>query len=171
MNNIKIIVMFSLILFSPFLFSGCDSDSSEDSAYKIEFTLDGTLYSFTGGYDDPSGVAEGCMRDGGDTFIAARNVADTSSKIFLRFETTTPDIGTYNDTSPINFSFNSDVWYNDSISGSSDFKFIITEYGDVGGVIRGTFTGTATNDSNEYLVENGFFEVKRKPDNSVASGG
>ncbi len=135
----------------------------------ISFTMDGTQYLFTEGYDGAGG-AEGSFRYNGDTFLAARSADNSSVSIYLRFRTTSPIAGTFTDgsTSPC-FSFSNDTWYHDN-SDLDDFTFIITEYGDVGGVIKGTFSGQIQQPAPPRAITNGIFVIERKADNTVGSG-
>ena len=172
MNHTKSFLIFFFIILSFTLFSGCDtgsSDTNSDPEYKIEFTMDGNDYSFTSGYSEAGG-AEGCMRDDGDTFIAARN-ADLNTSLYLRFKTTSASVGTYSEGEEnrcFNYNNGSDIYYDNS--DLDNFMFSITEYGDVGGIIKGTFSGNIQNPGN-YAISNGVFEVSRKADNTVCSGG
>ncbi|PKL38326.1 MAG: hypothetical protein CVV44_10570 [Spirochaetae bacterium HGW-Spirochaetae-1] len=111
------------------------------------------------------------MRDDGDTFIAASDADDTGITLYLRFKTTTPVAGTYNEEETnrcFNYENDGTIYYDNS--NLDDFTFTITEYGNVGGVIKGTFEGDVQN-PGAYGITNGFFEVKRKPDNTVSSDG
>lgn len=57
----------------------------------------------------------------------------------------------------------------DESTTPGDFTFTISEFGDVGGTIKGTFSGEVkeSGTANVYALTNGFFEVMRKADNSI----
>lgn len=49
-------------------------------------------------------------------------------------------------------------------SDNGGVTVVITEYGAVGGKIKGTFSGTVRKGINSFQLKNGSFEVTRKPD-------
>jgi len=161
----------TMILGLLVLFSGCEL-GGEEPDYRIEFTIDNTTtYVFTEGYTtDPADVAEGCVTSGGDkTSLIAENAEDDSKGVSFTLEGTAT--GSYTD-SEIFFSTNvvtaGGVSHNDFTTGT-DFDLTVTEYGPVGGVIRGTFSGHVKDrDSDDiYVLSEGAFCVKRQVQGAI----
>ena len=168
MKTVKFIAALVILIISPVLFTGCFGGGDPD--YRVEFTLDGTDYIFTKAYDNPETVAEGCMDDDATkTTIMAENEDNPDQYV----EITIPGIntGTFHDIlgrSCFHFRRGNSDYFNDDNDTADDFTIQITEYGEVGGIIRGTFSGTVEDAAEtEYQVTDGYFEVIRRADGAI----
>jgi hypothetical protein len=152
--------------------SGCNL-GGEEPDYGIEFTVNDTDYVFTQAHDDPADVAEGCMVT--SPTIRTRMIADSASDntkyVYMTFSGT--DTGTYHDLEmQLFFEYVDPAGNNllDESATADDFDLTVTEYGPVGGVIRGTFSGQVkeSGTANVYALTAGAFCVKRKADGSIS---
>ena len=169
MKHLKFIIM---ILLASFLaFSACDDDSDDNQeGYYVKVAMDGTEYTFTRGLSDvgdenlplgnrydsktqtlflgtEGGPAQADIEDGDYLYM---RVDGATAAIFSE-----PHISLYLD---------SESWKDSGTAGS---YVTFTEYGEVGGVISGTFNGTVTHDSDTQAVS-GSFRLKRIEDDTVA---
>jgi len=150
------------------LLTGC-SLGGADPDYWIEFTVDGTTYVFTEGYPTgPADVAGGCLHTTDSKTRLAAVKADDSREVTLTFKGT--DTGTYSDLQ-INFSTTVRGGLQHNSIVATPFNLTVTEYGPVGGVIRGTFSGQVKeqilNDPQTYDLTVGTFRVKRQANDSI----
>ena len=158
------VIVIPLILFGFFL--GCDNAEGL-SGYYIYAELDGTAYEWKLGLTDIE-----------DDAFGSRNTEDNMTEIFATPEVLTSEelpsnyviidliattTGTYSisDVSIVVYRINDIRWI------FTDITLVVTAYEDVGGVIKGTFSGTVQEDgsSNTMAVENGQLNVIRVPDN------
>ena len=153
--------------------TGCNLGGAEPD-YWIEFTVDGTEYVFTAGYgDDPDDVAEGCVvTSTGKTRMAARDAGDDLK--FATIQVVGTDAGAYADP-PTAISFETNILgamnlLHNTMTVGTDFSLTVTEYGPVGGVICGTFSGHVEDWSTDdvYALTGGTFCLKRHADNSIS---
>ena len=157
-----------IVIIALSMLSACTPDEGGAAVdYKIEFKMDGTEYSLTGGYNDPSGPPEGCIDTGGSNRIAIKATpAGTTDKdnnnVSIYLSGTT--VGTYEadgQTSTM-WSFLEGGEYYERDSGGISITLSVFE--DVGGIIEGSFEGTAGTPpdySTSYSITDGFFRVKR----------
>jgi len=167
MKTVKFIVALVILIISPVLFTGCFGGGDPD--YSVEFTLDGTDYSFTKG-ENIGIIPEGCkITNVTRTDIFAVNEDLPFQTVVFKIPGTTA--GTFHDIIDSSiFQFNMDLrtHYIDDISTADDFTVEIIEYGEVGGVIRGTFSGTVKDTfDTECPVTDGYFEVIRRDDREI----
>ena len=152
--------------------SGCEL-GGDGPDYRIEFTIADTEYVFTAGYtSDPDNVAEGCETSSGDsTRLIAEKAEDASKYVSILLEGT--DTGTYEDSEII---FSTTVFaihglgHSDTSISPTDFDLTVTEYGPVGGVICGTFSGNVEDwdDPHDvYALTEGYFCVKRQEKGAI----
>ena len=169
----KIFNTIILIIIISIFYMGCDSSGGGDDTpdYKVEFTINGTTYTFTDAHDDPDDVSEGCIKSGTKTFIVSDNEETPDRYTYFTIPGTSS--GTFNDTAgPLAFELVIPAGNNflDDDTTADDFTFNITEFGEVDGVIKGTFSGTVKEigTANTYPLTDGVFEVKRKADDSIS---
>ncbi len=193
MNNVQKFFIFLLagVLFS---FAGCFGDDSPSA--KISFTIaeDSYTYSWSAGYygtaTDTGGVAvESSAQawystDGSELMISAMPAAcdiglyseDPSNNVPASYiYIQAPDAetaGTYNLTYAngdyVEIVLN-DISYQIE-SGVDSISLTITAYGDAGGYLEGTFSGTLTNpdDSTDYItITNGTIKAKVLVDDAI----
>lgn len=157
--------------------TACFDNSSDDNGCSdcvISFTMDGTSYSFTKGYNDISGPPEGSIDDTETTpvytYLAAvpSDATDQSEYVMIMFflkdgGNETDGIIGYNEEAIIFQSRIDGTVYDDDIN-TEDFEITITENsGDVGSTIEGTFEGSLGNGTS---ISNGYFKVERVADNT-----
>jgi len=166
----QLLLIFFIVLLSGF--SGCstEEDSSSES-YYVRFNLNGTDYEFTSGISKDtygntySGDACGFRtndnhEDPGICIFASPSPADLNN--FESIETfcflvAYEDSGAYTGTEPTTIKINTiKVWECDPI-------FTVTEIGNFGEVIAGTFSGVDLDTGKS--VTDGEFSVKRLSDN------
>jgi hypothetical protein len=169
----KIFVVIVLLLAGSLFYiaSNCDGDGE---TYFIYAKLDGTVYDWTLGTTDIEPNALGTYitpadsDPGGVYLFATPETTDSSTEpanyawFSIVFNSTPPAI--YN-TIPDDFD---EAYYmiNNTEWDFIDITLEITEYGDVGGVIAGTFSGTVTDGSDTMDVTEGSFSVKRVADDT-----
>ncbi|HOO72942.1 MAG TPA: hypothetical protein PK926_14390 [Spirochaetota bacterium] len=169
MKHLQFIVM--ILLASLLSFCACDDGSDEKSEnYYVKVTMDGTEYTFTRGLSDAGdeNVAFGnSYNSGASTVIIgtedgpAQEDIEVGDYLYMRVDGATAAIF----TEPyISLYIDSESWKDSGTSGS---YVTFTEYGEVGGVISGTFNGTVTHDSDTQSVS-GSFRLKRIEDDTVA---
>jgi hypothetical protein len=147
---------------------GCNLGGDEPD-YMIKFTVDGTNYVYTQAYEDPADVAEGCVDPEDDgTLLVADNSVDGTDYVEISFDGT--GTGTYTEVvDSLSFKF----WKPGSPllddPATDDFELTVTEYGPVGGVISGTFSGEVKDNDTSftYPLTEGYICVKRKADASI----
>jgi predicted small secreted protein len=178
MMKLSHIVILTLVAFA-LVFTGCDSAGAGgggDVDYKVEFKLDGTEYSLTGGYNDLSGPPEGAYQSveaATYTLICTTPAGASDKSESLEICIPATETGPYRDAD-YSFGFGWDFKY-DSVSyeadpGADDFSISLTKIESVGGVIEGTFSGTASippDDDGTYSITDGFFRVKRLEDDAL----
>jgi hypothetical protein len=158
-----------LAMFGLFMAISCDNSPS--SSYFINFTLDGTNYSFKKGIGDVNSNAFGNIYTSGTpgTRMCATldNPADfkaANSYAFIHLSSGTT-AGTY-DQSIATITLSIPAYYY-----SVTCSLTITEYGDIGQPIKGSFTGTFTNDGGATTVNgSGTFSVLRIADEAFNGG-
>ena len=148
--------------------SGCNLGGDEPD-YMIKFTIDGTEYVFTKAFEDPADVAEGGVSPSGSkTLLVADNSVD-GIYVYISFNGT--DTGTYHDVADSTFFEYVNPGNNllDNHTTAGDFDLTVTEYGPVGGILSGTFSGQVmeSGTANTYPLTDGYFCVKRKADASI----
>lgn len=157
-----------LIAIIAVVFTGCFGGSGP--SYRVEFTLNGTDYSFTEAYDISRTVAEGCKDDDGYKTLIIGKSADSNNYAYLNIPgITTGYFHDLADSSIFYFAVASGDSFRDKSDTADDFTVTITEYGDVGELIRGTFSGNVTEYNTEitYPLTDGYFEVIRRADGSI----
>jgi predicted small secreted protein len=173
-------ILILILVAAALVFTGCDSAGTGgggDVDYKVEFKLDGTQHSLTGGYNDLSGPPEGAYQSieaATYTLIGATPAGASDTSEFLGICIPDTETGTYLDA---NYSAGFE-WYFDYAGvfyeadpGAKDFSIRLTKIEPIGGVIEGTFSGTASTPGvtgdGTYSITNGFFRVKRLEDDAL----
>jgi hypothetical protein len=171
----KIFVIIVLLLAGSLFYiaSSCDSGGGGES-YYIYAKIDGTVYDWKLGTTDIEPGAFGTYvtpGEGGPAVIilATPETIDSSegepdNYAFFSIVLTSAPPAIY-DTIPDDFD---EAFY--KINGTywdfTDITLEITEYGEVGGVIAGTFSGTIDDSSTTMDVTEGSFNVKRIADDT-----
>jgi hypothetical protein len=158
------IIVIPLILFGFFM--SCDNGGL--SGYYIYAQLDGTEYEWRLGFtfieDDAYGSVAGFPET---TYLIATPDVETGAMepdnyVWIAFEGTTTGTYSMSDMGRSTYNINDVEWV------FTDITLVVTIFEDVGGVIKGTFSGTVEDESsNTMTVENGQFNVIRAPNNSV----
>lgn len=152
-----------VVLMLVFVLAACDNtgDRISLSGYYIYAQIDNTDYEwklgFTNVEDDAFGIVEIGTPD--TTWLLATpdiatDLADASNYVIIEFEGTTT--GTYSMSDVIQAGY--------AINGLpllfTDITLVVTTYDGVGGVIKGTFSGTVEDlYTNTMTVRNGQFNV------------
>jgi hypothetical protein len=174
-------ILILILVAAALVFTGCFSAGTGGGGsvdYKVEFKLDGTQYSLTGGYNDLSGPPEGAYQSyelATYTLMYATPAGASDHSEFLKICIPGTETGTYWDADPGSFGWDFDydgVFY-EADPDENDFSISLTRIEPVGGVIEGTFSGTAStpNDTSDgtYSITDGFFRVKRLADDALPS--
>jgi len=143
---------------------GCSNGGNTDE-YKVEFTVDGTVYTFTGGYNNLDNPPEGCLSGGASAILikaTPEGAVNTDSYVLIGIGENS--VGIYIETS-------SDIWFSShtpdfSDAAVEDLNLEITTLQVVGGEISGTFSGTVNDGGDTKALTNGLFRVRRIADNS-----
>lgn len=165
----QLLLILFIVLLS--LFSGCKEEDSSES-YYVRFNLNGPDYEFTYGIskDDKGntysgdacgfrtkdeGIYSGIYIIAGPSPIDFNNAATYSTYCSLSIADTE---GVYSGSEPTSIQINDVLsWECDDLT-----VYTVTEIGNFGGVISGTFSGT---DPGGNEVTDGVFYVKRLQDN------
>ena len=155
-------IVIPLVLFGFFI--SCDNAGGL-SGYYIYAEIDGTAYEWKLGFTNIEDDAFGFVEPGGPdrTILVATpdvETGDTQPDNYVRivFEGTTT--GTYTDVIQSSYNINGIAWI------ITDITLVVTTFEDVGGAIKGTFSGMVEEEgsSNTMTVENGQFNVIRTAD-------
>jgi predicted small secreted protein len=169
-------IVILILVAAALVFTGCDSAGTGgggDVDYKVEFKLDGTQYSLTGGYNDLSGPPEGAYKSreaATYTLMYATPAGASDTSEFLEICIPGTETGTYQDgTAGFGWDFNYDGVVYEADPGKNDFSISLTKIEPVGGVIEGTFSGTASTPpgGETYSITDGFFRVTRLEDDAL----
>ena len=173
-------ILILILVAAALVFTGCDSAGTGGGGsvdYKVEFKLDGTEYSLTGGYNDLSGPPEGAYQSveaATYTLIFATPAAASDKSESLEICIPDTETGTYLDadyTAGFGWDFDYDGVFYEADPGANDFSIRLTTIEPVGGVIEGTFSGTASTpaigDDGTYSITDGFFRVTRLADDAL----
>lgn len=142
---------------------------NNSGAYIIQFDMDGTTYSYTKGYVDITGRPEGSYAPGDSpthTYLGGIHeeaVNDEDDNIRIKFDgKTTRTLG---DTELDLYIKEGGTTIVDT--PESDFSLTVEKYGEIGGVISGTFSGDVWGDSGGKVITNGYFKVERIEDGQI----
>lgn len=165
------------------LAASCSTSGSDDDGdtYSVSFKLEGKEYKFTKGLSkNETGTAlsgEACA------YFSAKEL--TINGLTSAFDPTTgyEPAGDYISlqldpfTAPGTYVVydvdltigDSDYDEADKADFTHDFQVVVTAYGDVGGVVEGTFSGKVTNYDTgiDSTISEGVFKVIREPDDSI----
>ncbi|MBP7901619.1 MAG: hypothetical protein KA015_02260 [Spirochaetes bacterium] len=159
--------MFLILFFVLTACSGSDNNGNPEENGFIKFEIDGDSYNFTGEAEG------GYFPDSSDeSFFQADAVDENNSKnnISFRISGDLAEKEYVTDKSLIWITFN-DVQYSAVSFDDKDFKVTITDLGEEGEMVRGTFSGTLENDSDSDVDKtfkvSGSFSVFRNYDSPV----
>jgi len=165
-------ILFSLFLFSTFLLSSCSKPSPTPAptptTYDNTFTVNGgtftnTVLNLNANYV----IGDYGLNGSTQTEIFVKGTTpDGKDSAFIDFVFGGSKAGTYafNTTSNFGSIFvtplpGGSTIQMDAKTGSGNM--VITSFGGVGGNITGTFSGTFSSGTTDYVVSNGSFSVKR----------
>ena len=146
----------------------CDCDGEVPEFY-ISAVVGGTEYVWHLGLTEIEDDAFGTIHtDTPDrTLIFATpyvesGLSEPDNYVWIEFEGTTTGTYSVSDMFDAAYTINTEYW------GFTAITLVVTAYGNVGGVITGTFTGTiqVEGGSSTMTVEDGKFNVVRIPDDS-----
>jgi hypothetical protein len=156
----RFLILFALLS----LLAACEEESG---IYYVSFEADGTpviltegavpsvtTYEQAYGYKTKSGFTVGASEEGNSNHVI---------RLFFQGETT----GTYGDPdcSCVYYTDYPDTYYASEFYLAHDLTITVTELGEVGGVISGTFSGTLEDVADtEMIITNGEFRVLREVD-------
>ena len=159
------IIVIPSILFGFFI--SCDNAGGL-SGYYIYALLDGTAYEWRLGLTNIEDDAFGSVDTGTPdrTVLLATPDVETGETqpdnyMLIRFEGTNTGTYSVSDIVDTGYVINGVIWL------FTDITLVVTTFEGVGGVIKGTFSGTIEESfsTNTMTVENGQFNVIRVPDN------
>jgi hypothetical protein len=160
---ILILTVICIVSLSCFLFTGCPALN----IYYIKFKVDGEGKIWDKGYTDYESNAFGSLYpgEGRIRLVATPDAVASTDDIdnYIWFRITGISAGTYPNTEVlIWFKEDGGVEYTNNV-GVGDMTVIITEFGEIGGVIKGTFSGTLdeTDSVGPITITEGEFEVLR----------
>jgi len=151
-------IVIPLILFGCFV--SCDNADGLSGYYiyaQIGYTDYEWKLGFTNIEDDAFGVVEAGTPD--TTWLlatpdVATDLSDTINYVVIEFEVTTTGTYSMSDVVQAGYVINGYGWM------FTDITLVVTTYEDVGGVIKGTFSGTVEDMyTNPMTVVNGQFNV------------
>ena len=182
MKGTKTLLVLIMLFITIILLMGCNgAGNNGEGAYAISFTMDGTNYSFTKGYDDINGLPEGSY-DGDladpDTFFAAvPEDATNNTDSYVIINVFGGEEGSYEEKSTdspgnvmVYVKINGEV-VSENDDGGDLFSLEITQEAEaIGDAYVGTFEGTVSTDDSPkstYEITNGYFKVERIADGSL----
>ena len=166
-------IVIPLVLFGFFI--SCSTTTGGISGYYVYAELASTSYTWRLGLTNIEDDALGWVTTDEETDTTVifatpdveTGVTEPSNYVWIEFDGTTT--GTYSiiDMISARYNMNDIAWY------FTDITLVVTTFEDVGGVIKGTFSGTVMEEGspNTMTVENGQFNVIRATDDSSPGGG
>ncbi len=176
MKNISIVLLVIIAATFGFSNTGCKDTTTDPDPVDTtttDTTSNSKLVKFTLGFDayeldvDASGTYAVYNVAANTTYIYAKGNDGKLGNGDFEMEIDSNTTGTYTTASGaayLGLGTGEGVRREEFTSDDGGITIVISEYGAVGGKVKGTFSGKVRKGINSYDVKNGSFEVVRKPD-------